>query len=93
MSDITPLTELANFIAKSPLASEDRFEQRKAVNAMVNNLSPRPVRQKVTDLLGIVLALSTRTRRMVQPTVEIDLDVFSPDNTRAVKLRLGPTSS
>lgn len=89
MSDTTPLTDLANFVAKSPLVSQDEFEHRVAVNAVVDNLSPRPAHQKVTDLLGIVMALSARTRRMVQSPVEVDLDVFSPNNTRAVKLRIG----
>jgi len=89
MSDTTPLTELANFVAKSPLVSHDEFEHRTAVNAIADNLAFRPARQKVTDLLSIVMALSARTRRMVQPTIEVDLDVFSPNNKRAVKLRFG----
>ena len=88
MTDITPLTELANFIGKSSLSSQDQVEHRTAVNALADNLSPRPVRQKVTDLLGIVLTLSARTRRVVQPRVAIDLDVFSPSDNRAVRLTI-----
>ena len=39
-------------------------------------------------LLGAVLALSARTRRMVLPKVEIDLDVFAPGGGRAVQVTL-----
>ena len=40
-------------------------------------------------LLGVVLAMSSRTRRMVQDPVSIDLDVFAPGGARAVQLMLG----
>lgn len=92
MRKITLLTELANFVAKSALASPNVEERRAAINGMRENLMPRPAEQKVTDLLGIVLALSARTRRLMQPPVEIDLDVFSPDSNRAVRLRFGRQS-
>ncbi len=39
--------------------------------------------------LAVVMALSARTRRVVMPSVEIELDVFGPDGTRAVRLQLG----
>jgi hypothetical protein len=39
-------------------------------------------------LLGVVLALSARTRRLVLPKVGIDLDVFAPGGRRAVRLIL-----
>jgi hypothetical protein len=51
-------------------------------------LKPRPQRRGVSDLLGAVLALSARTRRLVLPPVAIELDVFSPDGVRAVRVRL-----
>jgi hypothetical protein len=43
----------------------------------------------VADLLGAVLALSARTRRMVMPKVEVDLDVFAPGGRRAVRIFFG----
>jgi hypothetical protein len=51
-----------------------------------------PSRQRVSDLLGVVLTLSARTRRMVMPRVEIDLDVFGPKGQRAVRLMVGDSS-
>lgn len=88
MSDINSLSELANFIAKSPLASEDMVTRQKAVNAIRGNLQPQPARRKVVDLLGTVLALSSRTRRVVQPRARVELDVFTPENTPAVVISL-----
>jgi len=40
-------------------------------------------------MLGAVLALSSRTRRMVQPRTKIDIDVFAPGGKRALRLTLG----
>ena len=40
-------------------------------------------------LLGVVLALSSRTRRMAQEPVSIDLDVFAPGGARAISLFFG----
>ena len=86
MSDTSSLAELARFIGQSSLASTDPLERRLAVNALTSGLVPRPQRRGVADLLAIVLALSARTRRMVMPQVAIDIDVFSPDGRRAVRL-------
>lgn len=84
MSDMNTLSELAHFIAKSPLAAEDVTARQSAVNAMRNNLLPQAPKRKVVDLLGTVMALSARTRRVVQPKVEVELDVFAPNSRRAV---------
>ena len=46
----------------------------------------------VGDLLGVVLALSARTRRMVQEPVRIDLDVFAPGVGIVTTSRNGTTS-
>lgn len=86
MSEITALKDLAKFVAKSPLASEDAEVRRTAVNSLVRSIAPRTERKKVSDLLSTVMALSARTRRLVQPRVEIELDVFTPDNVRAVRI-------
>lgn len=89
MSEHNALTELASFVARSPLASDDLATRRRAVNAMRQNLAPQPARRRVSDLLNTVMVLSARTRRMAQPKVHVDVDVFAPTNIRAVKLRLG----
>jgi len=91
MSEITALKDLAKFVAKSPLASEDAEIRRSAVNSLVKSIAPRTERKKVTDLLSTVMALSARTRRLVQPRVEIEIDVFTPDNARAVRIITGET--
>ncbi len=91
MSDTSSLSDLARFIGQSAFASEDPLVRRRAVNAMTSRLNPRPVRKSVGDLLGVVMALSARTRRMVMPSVDVDLDVFSPSGGRAVRIRLPQT--
>jgi hypothetical protein len=84
MSDTTTnLTQLASFVGQFTVA--DQTSERGALAALAGNLARRPQRG-VTDLLGAVLALSARTRRMVMPHVVIDLDVFSPDGARAVRV-------
>lgn len=89
MSEITALKDLANFVAKSPLASENAEVRRTAVNSLVRGIAPRTERKKVSELLSTVMALSARTRRLVQPRVEIELDVFTPDSARAVRITSG----
>lgn len=90
MSNISALSELAGIVGKSPLSAAQEAMRRNAVNTMVAGLEHRPLHRKATDLLGIVLALTARTRRIVQPRVEIDLDVFTPAGARAVKMRMRP---
>jgi hypothetical protein len=55
---------------------------------MVTRFNPGMKRRGVGDLLGVVMALSARTRRMLMPHVEIELDVFDPDGLRAVRVTL-----
>ena len=86
MSDTSSLSELARFIGQSDLSAADAGLRRRTVNAITANLMP--ARRSVSDLLGAVLALSARTRRMVLPKVEIDLDVFAPQGGRAVQISL-----
>ncbi|RYE07305.1 MAG: hypothetical protein EOP22_18365 [Hyphomicrobiales bacterium] len=92
MSETSSLTELARFVGQSRLISSSAAANRRAVNDIVDRMSHRPPRQRVSDLLGVVLTLSARTRRMIMPKVEIELDVFAPGGTRAVRLRLPTTS-
>lgn len=86
MSDTSSLKELARFVGQSDLNAVDARQRQQAVNAIAASFIPK--RRGVSELLGAVLALSARTRRMVLPRVEIDLDVFAPGGTRAVQVTL-----
>lgn len=88
MSDTSSLSELARFIGQSRLTGMDAAANRRAVNDIVGHLTRRPARQRVSDLLAVVLTLSARTRRMIMPKVEVELDVFAPGGGRAVWVRL-----
>jgi hypothetical protein len=86
MSDMTNLRDLARFVGQSDLSAPDMGVRQRAMQALATSFLPR--RRSVSDLLGAVLTLSARTRRMVLPRVGIDLDVFSPGGGRAVVVRL-----
>ena len=86
MSDTSSLKELARFVGQSDLNAVDVRVRQAAVNAIAQSFMPK--RRSVSDLLGTVLALSARTRRVVLPHVGIDIDVFSPGGTRAIDLTL-----
>ena len=88
MSDTSSLSELARFIGQSGVIASDAGANRHAVNEIVTHLSRKPQKQRVSDLLSVVLTLSARTRRMVMPKVAIDLDVFAPGGVRAVRIML-----
>lgn len=88
MSDTSSLSELARFIGQSRLAAEDPLVRRRAINAISSRLLPRAGGRRVGDLLGVVLALSARTRRMVMPPVSVEVDVFAPGGRRAVRIML-----
>ena len=87
MSENTALIELANFVGRSSLASEDMVARNRVLAGITQRLLPK--KRSVGDLLGVVLALSARTRRMVQEPVTIDIDVFAPGGARAVDLMFG----
>jgi hypothetical protein len=86
MSDTTALTDLARFIGQSQLAGDDAAAWQAAAAAKSTQLKPKVAKRSVSDLLGVVLTLSARTRRSMLPRVEIDLDVFAPDGSRAVRI-------
>ncbi len=89
MSDTSSLSDLARFIGQSGVIASDARANRRAVNDIIDHLSNRkPQKQKVSDLLGVVLTLSARTRRMILPKVDVDLDVFGPGGHRAVRIML-----
>ncbi|MGV8830932.1 MAG: hypothetical protein ACOH2N_03070 [Devosia sp.] len=87
MSERTALTELANFVGRSSLLSQDMATRNRALAGITNRMLPR--RRSVADLLGVVLAVSARTRRMVQEPVSVDIDVFAPGGARAIRLNVG----
>ena len=89
MSETSKISELANFVGRSELGAENATTRRRAINALAAGLRPKLQRRGVADLLGVVLVLSARTRRLALPSVDIDLDVFSPEGGRAVRLTLG----
>ena len=86
MSERTALTELASFIGRSALANPDMAARNRVLAGMGDRLMKK---RSVGDLLGVVLTLSARTRRMVQPPVSIDIDVFAPGGKRALRMSLG----
>ena len=84
MSDTSTLAELAKFVGRAQPGARELAARARVAPA----LAMRPQRASVGELLGVVLALSARTRRLIQPRTEIDLDVFSPGGRRAVRLLL-----
>ena len=88
MSDVSSLTELARFIGRSGLISEDVAANRRTVNEVVRHFVQQPKPQRVSELLAVVLTLSARTRRMILPKAQVELDVFGPGGYRAVRLAL-----
>lgn len=86
MSDTTALTDLARFIGQSQLAGDDAAAWQGVRIKASAQLKPKAAKRGVSDLLGVVLTMSARTRRSMLPKVEIDLDVFAPDGSRAVRL-------
>ncbi len=89
MSDTSSLSELARFVGQSGVIASDAGANRRAVNDIINHLSQRKLaKPRVSDLLGVVLTLSARTRRMIKPRVDVDLDVFMPGGQRAVRIML-----
>ena len=87
MSERTALTELANFVGRSSLLNEDMAARNRVLAGMSNRMLPR--KRGVGELLGVVMAVSARTRRMVQQPVRVDIDVFAPGGARAIQLDLG----
>jgi hypothetical protein len=87
MSENTALSELANFVGRSALASPDMAARNRVLAGITQRIVPR--KRSVGDLLGVVLALSARTRRMVQDPVRVDVDVFAPGGARAVDIYFG----
>jgi hypothetical protein len=82
MSDTSTLAELAKFVGRPQPGVREALTRAGAEPAV------RLPRASVGELLSVVLILSARTRRLIQPRADIDLDVFSPGGRRAVRLLL-----
>ena len=90
MSEVSALTELANFIGRSALSSENALVRRRAMDGIGTRLMrPQQPRRTVAELLSAVLVFSSRNRRLAQPRAQIDLDVFAPGGKRAVRISFG----
>lgn len=89
MSDMSSLSDLARIVPASSLASSNPKTRRRALAGFTARLDPKGQKRSVGELLGIVLTLSARTRRMALPPCSIDLDVFAPDGQRSVRLSFG----
>jgi hypothetical protein len=93
MSDTSSLSELARFVGAGRPDKGRSMGGRLTASQRLAAASGEPAelraeRRGVSELLGVVLALSARTRRIVMPKVGIDLDVFSPGGRRAVRMIL-----
>lgn len=82
MSDLKTLRELAD-LASEAAQSEPEMSVAGGAGTVPGPRSPRP---RVAELLGVVMAMSSRSRRTTRAAVQIDLDVFAPDGRRAVRL-------
>lgn len=87
MSERTALTELASFIGRSPLVSEDMAARNRVLAGLTGRNMPR--KRSVSELLSAVMTLSARTRRMMQPPARVEIDVFAPGGARAVIVSFG----
>lgn len=88
MSERTALTELANFVGRSSLLNEEMAARNRVLAGITGRMAPR--KRSVSELLGVVLVLSARTRRMVQEPASVDIDVFAPGGARAMRMSFGP---
>jgi hypothetical protein len=76
MSEYSSLSDLARFLGQTPVSGV--AEGRRAVNDSAGRMmAQRPAKQRVSDLLSVVL-----------PKVDVELDVFAPGGERAVRMLL-----
>lgn len=80
------LTNLAEFSAQAEQRAIARDQFWDAFGKTTRAAHRARPSRRVGDLLGSVLALSARTRRMVKPKAFTELDVFGPGGNRAVRL-------
>lgn len=84
------LDNLIKFEPKSKLLSSDENVRRAEFLKLATGIDTSAREQmRARDLLGVVLAISARTRRVVKPKATISVSVFSPNGKRAVTLLQG----
>ena len=83
------LTDLASFVGRSTTPRKNRSGFWSAYNSTSCDEQWRTESASASDLLGIVMTISARTRRIVTPRTLIELDVFTPGGKRAVQLIMG----
>ncbi len=83
------LTDLADFVGKTAMPRKHRSKFWDAYKSATQSKSAGNQPRRVSDLLGTVLAISARTRRIVAPRTKVELDVFAPNGNRAVQLIIG----
>lgn len=86
------LSDLANFVGKTAMPRKHRSRFWNAYKTATNTSAVLNKPKRATDLLGIVMTISARTRRIVAPRTTIELDVFTPAGGRAVQLIMGKYS-
>jgi len=84
----TNLTDLADFAGRAEARGRDRETFWRAYRETARHRRSTRGRP-VSDLLGVVMALAARTRRVVAPRAHVELDVFAPGGKRAVRLVMG----
>jgi len=88
MSTTSTLADLAKFVARSEGKPADPRGFWRAFRHVSETAHQRPGASRVADLLGVVMALSSRTQRSLAPKSVVELDVFAPDGKRAVRLSM-----
>ncbi len=89
MSKTKTLTELASFVGRSAIPRKNRSSFWSACNTISFKDQHHTETTSASDLLAMVMTISARTRRIVTPRTSIELDVFTPNGTRAVQLIMG----
>lgn len=85
------LSELANFVGKTAMPHKHRSKFWNAYKSATQSNGMHNQPRRASDLLGTVLAISARTRRLIAPKTKVELDVFTPSGNRAVHLIIGQT--
>ncbi|MCZ4272898.1 hypothetical protein [Maritalea porphyrae] len=92
LKDLDQLRELASFEPKSDLASSDSRKRKSTLLRIAQNIAERSQQKTVAEMLGSVMAISARTRRVLHEPVSVELDVFNADGSRAVVLEFGQST-
>lgn len=86
------LSDLANFVGRTAMPHKHRSNFWNAYKTATNASTIAGKPKRANDLLGMVMTISARTRRIVAPNTTIELDVFTPTGGRAVQLIMGKYS-